>query len=401
MASRKAEMETLRSSVSEGRAKSAIVGANTDLAEMKASSEPSYEAITPQITYMMSAVANQTNPNPTKSSGCPGFKHNGTDKYSSNTFQRPKCDKKNMTCWGCGGTGHSWRECSTPRQGNTLAFRPNLPNSNPGRKAKFKWPTGGGNITLQSSSSNNQGGVHINGELRSAGAQTDSNYYNPNPWARILGRANETDVEIDGVISKALIDSGAMISMMSTDYCYEYRYVIQLLEHLVPIEGSGRASVPYLGYVGVRMYIPVITSFDGDILMLVSPTTTRYHERVLIQVGSLVIDQVTSCISEEELQSLSQSWKMVYVSTIILKATSVSEPNFDLDNVRGRVVISEEVTIPASQITVVKGLTMITGHHKCVHVLGESSHKCMSEFCSEEYFQIETWQFLHRSSNSK
>ena len=54
-----------------------------------------------------------------------------------------------------------------------------------------------------------------------AGTQTDSNYYNPNPWARILGRANETDVEIDGVISKALIDSGAMISIMSKDYCYE------------------------------------------------------------------------------------------------------------------------------------------------------------------------------------
>ena len=114
--------------------------------------------------------------------------------------------------------------------------------------------------------------------------------------------------------------------------------------------------------------------------MLVSTTTTRYHQRVSIQVGSHVINQVTSCISEEELWSLSQSWKMAYVSTIILKATSVSEPEFDLDHVRGRVVISEEVTIPASQTTVVKGLTMITGHHKHVHVLMESSPKCVNVF---------------------
>ena len=71
------------------------------------------------------------------------------------------------------------------------------------------------------------------------GAQTDPNYYNPNPLARILGRANETDVEIDGVISNALSDSGAMISMMSKDYCHERGYEIQPLEHLVPIEGSG------------------------------------------------------------------------------------------------------------------------------------------------------------------
>ena len=102
----------------------------------------------------------------------------------------------------------------------------------------------------------------------------DSDCYNPNPWARILGRTNETDVEIDGIISKASIDSGAMISIMSKDYCYEHGYEIQPLEHLVPIEGSGGVSVPYLGYVEVRMHIPGISSFDRDVLMLVSSTTT-------------------------------------------------------------------------------------------------------------------------------
>ena len=92
MASRKAEMETLGSGVSEGKAKSAIVGTNTDMAETKASSEPSYEAITQQIAYIMSAVANQVMPEQTKASGCLGFKPNETDKYSSNTSQMPKHD---------------------------------------------------------------------------------------------------------------------------------------------------------------------------------------------------------------------------------------------------------------------------------------------------------------------
>ena len=194
-----------------------------------------------------------------------------------------------------------------------------------------------------------------------------------------MGRANETDVEINGIISVALIDSGAMILMMSKDYCYEHGYEIQPLEHLVPIESSGGASVPYLGYVEERMCIPGISSFDKDVLMLVSSTTTQYHQRVPIQVGSLVIDQVTSCISEE-LQSLSQSWKMAYVSTIILNVTSVGDLEYDLDNVRGKVVTSEEVTIPASQTIVVKGLTMITGHHTHVQVLVELSPKCVNVF---------------------
>ena len=44
---------------------------------------------------------------------------------------------------------------------------------------------------------------------------------------------------------------------------------------------------------------------------------------------------------------------------------------------------SEGVTIPASQTTVVKGLTTITGHHKHVHVLVELSPKCVNVFVLE------------------
>ena len=184
MASRKAEKETLGSSVSKGRAKSAIVGTNTDLAEAKASSEPSYEAITQQIAYLISAVANQVNPEQTKTSGCLGFKPNGNNKYSSHMFQRPKYDRKNMNCWGCGGTRHSWRMLHSQTREYPF-FQSQPPKFKPRKKAKFKWLIGVGNTTLQSSPSNNQGGVHINRELRAAGTQTDSDYYNPNLWVRI------------------------------------------------------------------------------------------------------------------------------------------------------------------------------------------------------------------------
>ena len=66
MASRKAETETLGSNVSKVRAKSAVVGADTDSSETKASSEPLYEVIMQQIPYLMSSIANQTDPNLTK-----------------------------------------------------------------------------------------------------------------------------------------------------------------------------------------------------------------------------------------------------------------------------------------------------------------------------------------------
>ena len=100
--------------------------------------------------------------------------------------------------------------------------------------AKFKLPTEGGNTTLQSSPSDDHGVININGELRQVGVSNGPEYYNPNPWARILGRANETEIEIDGKISKALIDNGAMIPMMSKGYCDEPGYEIQPLDRLVP-----------------------------------------------------------------------------------------------------------------------------------------------------------------------
>ena len=96
-----------------------------------------------------------------------------------------------------------------------------------------------------------------------------------------MGRANETDVEIDRIISKALIDSGAVISVMSKDYCYEHGYEIQPLEHLVPIEGSGGASNPYLGYVEVRMHIPginfLIRMFSYSLVLLLPNIIKEYQ----------------------------------------------------------------------------------------------------------------------------
>ena len=114
--------------------------------------------------------------------------------------------------------------------------------------------------------------------------------------------------------------------------------------------------------------------------MLISYTTTHCHQRVPIQVGSHIIDQVTNCISGDELQSLSQSWKLAYVSMIISKSALVSNLEFDLDQVKGKVVTSKKVKIPALQTVVVKELTKVTGHQKHVHASVVPSSKCTSVF---------------------
>ena len=75
MALRKAKTETLGGSVSEIRAKATEVGTDTDSQINGASSESSYEAITQEIAYLMSAVTNQTNPNLNKNGGSTHLLH--------------------------------------------------------------------------------------------------------------------------------------------------------------------------------------------------------------------------------------------------------------------------------------------------------------------------------------
>ena len=98
---------------------------------------------------------------------------------------------------------------------------------------------GEGNPNLHSSSSPSLGGVSINKQLREMGVCMGPDFYNSNPWVRLLGRANESEIEIDGQMGIVLIYSGAMISMMSREYCAKHGYEIQPLDQLVQTEVSG------------------------------------------------------------------------------------------------------------------------------------------------------------------
>ena len=103
-------VETETPGSGEVRAKSAV--ADLDSQSKIVSYDPPYEAITQQITYLMSAITNQ---NANNSNGQNGPRcNNVNEKFSNAKSQRTKKERKDMTCWGCIGTGHGWRECSTP-----------------------------------------------------------------------------------------------------------------------------------------------------------------------------------------------------------------------------------------------------------------------------------------------
>ena len=68
------------------------------------------------------------------------------------------------------------------------------------------------------------------------------------------------------------------------------------------------------------------------------------------------------------------------MSTIISKSSQVSDQEIDLEQVKGKVVITKVVKIPAFQTVITEGLMKVTGHQKHVHVLVEPSPECMSVF---------------------
>ena len=70
------------------------------------------------------------------------------------------------------------------------------------------------------------------------------------------------------------------------------------------------------------------------------------------------------------------------MSTIISKSALVSDPGFDLDKVKGKVVTTKKVKIPTFQTVITKGLTKVTRHQKHVHMLVEPFPKCTSVFIS-------------------
>ena len=58
----------------------------------------------------------------------------------------------------------------------------------------------------------------------------------------------------------------------------------------------------------------------------------------------------------------------------------MSDQEYDLDQVKGKVVITKKVVVPAFQTVIARGLTKVTMHQNHVHVLVELSPNCTSIF---------------------
>ena len=192
----------------------------------------------------------------------------------------------------------------------------------------------------------------------------------------------------------ALIDSGAQVSSVSSQFCEELVLEIQPLGWLLGLEGTGGSAIPYLGFMQVNFQIPGIQHYNEDVLLLVIPTTT-YSKMVPVVVGSKIIDRALSLITKGELGKVTMMWRQTHFGAVmsgllqlshisssktgVMEEVSHSSPESDpievqkfcLDDVRGPVCTTQKVTILPFSTMSMHANSGVKGHCMQVHVLTE------------------------------
>ena len=125
-------------------------------------------------------------------------------------------------------------------------------------------------------------------------------FLNLDPVAHLVGYSNGAPVFVDGQRATALIDLGAWILSINSQFCEDLTLQIQPLGRLLELEGRGGSTIQYLGYIEVNLQIPGIKNYDEDVVLLVIPPT-NYSEKVLVMVGSKIIDWAMGVITKGEL----------------------------------------------------------------------------------------------------
>ena len=192
---------------------------------------------------------------------------------------------------------------------------------------------------------------------------------------QLVGHANEAPVVMDGCKVAALVDSGAQVSNISAQLCKELGLEIQPLGQLLELEETGVAAIPYLRFV--------------EVAAVGHPMA--FAERVLVMVGSKIIDRALSCTTVGELTHATATWQQAHFGAVMsgllqlshsssekLKLENYSGENdpveawkYQLDGIKGAVCTTQKVTIPPFQTVNIKANVGVKGHCMKVHVLME------------------------------
>ena len=107
----------------------------------------------------------------------------------------------------------------------------------------------------------------------------------------LIGRANELPACIEGEYCLALVDTGSQVTTLAAGFYNKHFSSTPLhdCQDLVRVEGAGGGSIPYLGYIFVKISLPGTEAVDVPVLVV---NDTKYHNRVPLLVGTNFLHQV-------------------------------------------------------------------------------------------------------------
>ena len=144
-----------------------------------------------------------------------------------------------------------------------------------------------------------------------------SNYTNPDPWARIVGSRNTAAIYMDGIATTALSDTGAEIQLVSKQFCEENNLKIQPIEKLTECSTANGEVFGYESFVEVNAQIPG-RDFSENHLFLVTSEISHQKE-IPVALGTYFIDSLSRYlhgIDKEEFDSLDCTVKQAYLSWV-------------------------------------------------------------------------------------
>ena len=193
-------------------------------------------------------------------------------------------------------------------------------------------------------------------EKEMARSKPSSKFLNPDPWARLIGRANEEKIKVKGHTVTALLDTGSQITHISLEYCQAMGIPINPIDQLVNIEGAGGDAIKYVGFIEASLIFPMGTHvFKTEALLLVLPTT-EYQQRVPVTIGTSLTDMPVDSLDLSDTTTLSPSWKTVCYATQTrrqIQAQQIQKPT---------VKTTKPITLPPFSTTVVHGHTKLKEH---------------------------------------
>ena len=275
------------------------------------------------------------------------------------------------SCYYCGEPGHWRRTC---------------PKRDHRKRGPFKRggvPQASSQDQEDSSASpdSSQSSTKPAGKATKKKLATQPQYYNPDPVARMFGRANEAKAEVNGVPTTCLVDTGATVTIVSEDFCDQAGLKIQPLRQLVTISATGGTPIPYLGYIVATLEFSHIPNYSEEVVMLVISDTTANASRVPLQIGTRVIAAVAETLTPADIQHLHETWKQTYIGTLMSCAAQQKKNQdgdpFDLDDVKGPAKLRKEVEIQPFEEVKVWAYTQVRGHSKQVVVCTESEELLM------------------------